>query len=251
MSLLDNVQNIAFASSIPTDLILGTYTGSISVAAPTATTYSQKQSASATVATGIPERTFFQGVFSTNNGSTWVDFNSNVPVTLGSFANLQTQMMYACSKPNSIVINVDNWNKTADGINYTASAYMFLYKIVLFAKPGQGDIIPQPVTQQQNFTSFTNYQKIFKDSIYNFTLPVGTSTSTITHNLGYIPKLRSYIENFSYADDTAAIYDFGYFVSQYVAFQAYMDTTTIKYFVNNGGISPMTGTLYTRIYYDA
>lgn len=250
MALLDNISQIAFTSLIPTDLILGTYTGSLLSTAPTATLFPAKTTSSATIATGIPEKTFFQGVFSTDNGVTWVDFNSNKVLTLGTFANLQTQMMYGVSQAGTLTLNADNWNQTANGSSYTANAYTFLYKVVLFAMPGQGNVTPQLVGQATNFNAKYNYQKIFRDSKFDFNLPIGTTSSVITHNLGYIPKIRTYVNDLSFHTSTG-LYDFGYFISQYTIFQITITTTKITYFIDNSsGATNMTGTMYTRIYYD-
>lgn len=242
---------IQFGSMFATDQILGTYTGTLNVAAPASAAFAQKATANTTITTNIPEKTFFQGIFSIDGGVNWVDFNSNKAVTLGSFANLQTQVMYGYSKAGSLTLVADNWSQTSNGSSFSGSAYTFQYKVVIFARPGQGDVTPQPVTQQRSFSSKYNYQKIFRDSVFPFSFPVGTSTATLTHNLGYIPKFRSYVDNMSSnVPDTTALVDFGYLVYTYVAFQIYMDTTTINYSINNGGTSAITGTLYTRIYFD-
>jgi hypothetical protein len=251
MSLLDHVQDVAFAASIPTDLILGTFTGSLFSPAPAATS-TQKTTVSTTVITNIPEKTFFQGIFSTDNGVTWLDFNSNiVNKTNPSFVGLQTQMMYGTSLPGSLVLYADNWTYY-NGTGYTSASYTFLYKVVLFAQKGQGDVTPQPVRQPLNFSARYNYQKIFKDSIFPFNFPNITVDAVINHNLGYIPKVRTYVDNFSFADHPTALYDFGYFLSQYNIFQLYMDENTIHYFIDNSlNSGNISGTLYTRIYYDS
>jgi hypothetical protein len=128
-----------------------------------------------------------------------------------------------------------------------------MYKVVLFARPGQGNITTQSLAQPLNFSARYNYQKIKFDSTYDFSFPSGTSTATLNHGLGYIPKIRSYIDNFSSGSspDSTALMDFGYFLSQFTAFQLYMDTNNIYYTVNNSGVSSLTGTLYTRVYYDS
>lgn len=250
MSLLDHVKDVAFAASIPTDMILGTFTGSLFSAAPSPTS-TQKTTTTTAIATGIPEKTFFQGIFSTDNGVTWVDFNSNiVNSTNPSFVGLQTQMMYGRSAPGTLTLSADNWTYY-NGTGYTSASYTFLYKVVLFARKDQGNVTPQPVAQQLAFSARYNYQKIFRDSIFPFSFAVGTTTAVLTHGLGYIPKVRSYVDNFSFADNTVSLYDFGYFLSQYNIFQLYMDETTVKYYIDNSsGSVPLTGTLYTRIYYD-
>jgi hypothetical protein len=252
MALLDHVDQVAFASSIPTDLLLGTFSGSVVATAPSVGFFPTKTTATVTIPTGINEKTLFQGVFSIDGGTTWCDFNSNKSITLGSVSNLQTQMMYGTSKPGILTLNADNWSVTSDAVNYSGSAYTFMYKVVLFARANQGDISAQPVVQQRNFSSFTNYQKIYRDTVANVSFPAGTaSTGTITHDLGYVPKIRSYVDNFSKASDTTALYDFGYFLSQFVIYQIYMDTSKIYYYVDNtAGVSPATGTFYTRIYFN-
>jgi hypothetical protein len=250
MSLLDHVKDVAFAASIPTDMILGTFSGSLFASAPSPTTI-QKTTTTTSIATGIPEKTFFQGVFSTDNGVTWVDFNSNiVNNTNPSFVGLQTQMMYGKSSIGTLTLSADNWTYYT-GSGYTSASYTFLYKVVLFRRPNQGNVTPQPVAQPLNFSARYNYQKIFRDSVFPFDFAIGTTTATITHGLGYIPKVRSYVDNFSFADDIVSLYDFGYFLSQYNTFQLYMDEMTVNYYIDNSsGLSALTGTLYTRIYYD-
>lgn len=250
MALLDNIDQVAWTSLVQSDLILGTFTGSVAVPAPTTALFPNKVTGSTTIATGINEKTFFQGVFSVDGGVTWCDFNSNVTLTSGSFVNLQTQMMYGASSVGTLTLYADNWTQTSNGINYSGSAYTFQYKVVLFAKPDQGDVTPQPVTQQRNFSSFYNYQKIYRDYTSNFSYAVGASTGVITHGLGYVPKVRMYVDNFSPASNTSALYDLGYYLSQFVKYQVYLDSTTINFYIDNSaGVAPITGTLYARVYY--
>lgn len=251
MSLLSNVANVAFASSIPMDLILGTYTGSLASPAPAASPFT-KTTASVTITTNIAEKTFFQGIFSTDGGTTWLDFNAQIPNTTNpTNIALQTQMMYGYSQAGSLVLSADNWSYY-NGTTTTSAAYTFLYKVVIFALPGQGNVTPQPVVNPLNFSTKYNYQKIARDSgPAAISLGIGTTTVNVTHNLGYIPKIRHYIDNFSFAA-TSNLYDFGYFASNYTLFNCSIDTTKVSYFFDNsGGAGPMTFNLYTRIYYDS
>lgn len=251
MSLLDHVQDVAFSSSIPTDLILGTYTGSVVAPAPAAIPFT-KTSTSVTISTSIAEKTFFQGIFSTDGGVTWIDFNGQIPNnTNPATVALQTQMMYGRSVAGSLILTADNYSYF-NGFITTVAAYTFLYKVVIFASPDQGDVTAQNVINPLNFDSRYNYQKISRDSVFPFSFPAGgTSSANIVHNLGYIPKVRSFVDNFSYLPGNISLYDFGYFMSEYLIFQMYISTTTLTYFIDNtAGVSPITGTLYTRIYYD-
>lgn len=251
MSLIDNIEKVALTTTLPSDLILGTYEGSISVAAPGATVlFPTMTTNSNTFATGINEKTLFQGIFSVDGGTTWSDFNSSTPVQLGSWLNLQTQLAYAKINAGSFTVIAENWSRTSDGTNFSGSAYTFMYKVVLFAKMTQGDVEPQAFLQPRTFNSAYNYQKIYRENVYNFVFPVGTSLLILNHNLGYVPKIRMFVDNFSNASDTSALYDFGYFVSQFPKYQVYLDTTTFNVYVDNSlGIAPMTGTFYTRMYY--
>lgn len=250
MSLLDHVADVAFASSIPTDLILGTYTGTIISPAPAATPFT-KTTTELAITTNIPESTFFQGIFSIDGGTTWVDFNGQIPnLTTPSMAALQTQMMYGHSAPGTLTLAADNWSYY-NGTTTTSAPYTFLYKVVIFARPGQGDITAQPVVNPLNFSTAYNYQKISRDSAASITIPVGTATVNVSHNLGYVPKIRHYIENLSVAP-TTDLYDFGYFASSDTRFNCSIDTTTVHYFFDNSdGVGDMTAKLYTRIYYDS
>lgn len=161
-------------------------------------------------------------------------------------------MMYGRSKAGTLTLTADNWSYY-NGVGTTSAAYTFLYKVVIFARPGQGDITPQPVVQELNFSTAYNYQKIKRDSgPAAISIPAGaTANVDVTHDLGYIPKIRHYIENFSYAA-TTDLYDFGYFASQYILFNCSIDTTKVRYFFDNsGGAGAMTFNIYTRIYYDS
>jgi hypothetical protein len=241
---------IKYGGAYNTDLILGTYSGSIFSPAPAATPFTHT-STSVTIPTNIPETTFFQGVFSTDGGTTWLDLNSQTPnLTAPGLAVLQTQVMYGHSVLNGLVLTADNWSYY-NGTTTTSASYTFLYKVVIFARPGQGDVTPQPVVQKVNFNTKNNYQKISRDSAANITLPVGTVTVNVAHNLGYIPKIRHYIEDFSYGP-TTGLYDFGFYASQYTLFNCSIDTTQVSYFFDNStGTGPLTAKLYTRIYYDS
>lgn len=255
MSVRDHVKDVAFAASIPTDMILGTFTGSLNVAAP-GTVATAKVTGSVSVPTAIPEKTLFQGIFSIDGGVTWTDFNSNlVNNTYLPNVALQTQMMYGTSLAGRLVLYADNWN-IYTGSGFVAAAYTFQYKVVLFRIKGQGDVISQPVGQRLNFSARYNYQKIYIDSKFDFNFAIGTTTAVLAHNLGYVPKIRSYVDNFSFAagsgGDSTALYDFGYWLSLYNIFQLYIDETNVYYYIDNSlGGSNLTGTLYTRVYFDS
>lgn len=244
---------LQFDSLLATDRILGTYTGTINSPAPAAIAFT-KTSTSTTITTNIPERTFFQGIFSIDGGVTWLDFNSQIPnITVPSRPALQTQMLYGYSLEGSLVITADNWSYY-NGTTTTSASYLFVYKVALFARPNQGDITAQPVVQPLNFNTKYNYQKISRDSVGSVTIPTTTATITITHNLGYIPKIRHYVDNFIYSGlGGNNLYDLGYFASQFVGINVYIDTTTVYYFIDNSyvGSVPITTTFYTRIYYDS
>lgn len=239
-------RDIYFSSEIPIDKILGTFEGSFSIG-----TGSPFAEVNDTFVTNIPETTFYQGIYSTDGGTTWID--------LGSYIGRTTDIT---------VIGISSLGSfTIKSRNFGASGFDVQYKVALIAKPGQGSITPQPIGDDIVFNTEFNYQKILSDESSSISVANGSDyIETIPHNLGYIPKVRAFIEipsSFgSYT--TAGLYEFLTFanasLSQTTSPDAsaehksgvYLDNSNVYVGIGNkAGVGTLNGTLYVRTYYDA
>lgn len=246
--MITDPRQVYFSSNIPIDKIIGTFTGTIVSTAGGVPT----RTASA-ITTLIPESTLHQGIYSTDGGTTWRDFGTSQL----SGTTLQLEV-YAYSESNLLTVIASNFT--------AATTYTVLYKVALIAKKGQGNITPQPNGANVAFDTRLNYQKILSDTITSLSINNGVNTrTTIAHSLGYIPKVRSFIERSSSfgADLPAGLYEAGFYArygfSVGTTLGGYdstsgvlMDTTNVYTELNNqSGRGNFTGTLFTRIYYDA
>jgi hypothetical protein len=248
MSLLTNIQNAILSSTVPIDQILGTYTGSFASPSPAAP--GLPVLSSAVITTNIPETTFFKGIFSTDGGTTWNDFNAQTPIYAGGLT-LQTVQVYGKSAVGSFTVYSSNaWIGSVNNV-------VVLYKVVIFAKPNQGNVTPQPFGTNTVFDSRLNYQKIAVDNVLSVTeAAFGSGSYTTAHNLGYVPKVRGYLEyavGATYSLSTGVgLYDIGYITQSDTLQSVTMDTVNVTVNHNNSGNAvPNVFTLYTRIYYDA
>jgi hypothetical protein len=247
-----NPQDANFISSIPIDKILGTYTGTMNVAAPTSG--SNPKETIVNIPTNINETTFFQGIFSWDNGVTWNDFNSQTPDYTGGYYGPQTCDMFALSQSGNLKLVGQSW------FNYNTStgiARTILYKVAIIAKPNTGSVTPQPLGAQTEFNSNYNYQKIYKDEYIDGTFGTypGVLNFDFTHNLGYVPMVRIFIEfktSGAYAPTAGfGLYDMGHIISSDAYSPAKVDVQKTRVtldWTSNPYSSDIR--VYCRTYYD-
>lgn len=168
------------------DNIIGIHTGSFGISAPTSS--SGPITATQSFTTGFSDTCLFQGIFSTDSGATWNDFGANKPnLTTPGDPVLDTVTCQGWVTPTGVF--------TAQGLNFfdfthnVGTAYTIQYKVVFFAKDNQRAITPLPTNEILKYNSGFNYQKIYLSG--TFTNNTGSST-TIAHNLGYVPKVRAW-----------------------------------------------------------
>lgn len=187
----DRTKSVVSVPRYDTDKVIGSYSGTIEVAAAPP---GGSSSATAVHTTGFNESCLFAGIFSTDAGATWNDFGANTPDLTGGFLVLQTVDCTAtCSVEGIITITVRNWYNNYAGYSNPKTV---LYKLVLLAKPGQGSINPLPVNNIPLIhSSRFNYQKIHMEGTTTVTVPAGgnVAQANINHNLGYIPNTRAWI----------------------------------------------------------
>ena len=234
-----NVLNAQFLSSIKIDQILGTYTGSFISTAPTAGGFSTTDTA--IITTNIADTTFFQGIYSIDNGTTWNDFcNQQLILPPDIFFPFLT--VTGKSTSNTFTVKSNNFYNynTSTGTQYTV-----LYKVCLIAKPNQGTITPQSIGTNTFFKSKFNYQKIAVDGSNSVSIgSSGSGTFTIAHSLGYIPKIRPFFQLNSDSSMNELVN------SNLGTPDISIDNNNV-YITLNAPIAGLVGTLYTRVYYDA
>lgn len=167
------------------DNIIGIKTGSFTVTAPTAFSF---KTATDPFDTGFGTTCLFQGIFSTDGGTTWNDFGSYTPdlTTPGSpVFQTVTCRGYVTSGGVFTAVGI-NWY---DNVHLTGTSKTIQYKVVFLAKKNQGIITPIATNETLYYKSSLNYQKIYLQD----TFAVSTVSSTpVAHNLGYVPKVRAW-----------------------------------------------------------
>lgn len=232
MSLIDNVQDVHFASSLDIDKIIGTYTGSFTLNSPTA---GNTNTVTTNITTNINDTTLFTGIYSLDNGVSWNPFytRKNHVESADPAVNPQGEStVYGESTAGTFKVIGKNTANLSATVFYD---FTVLYKVALIAKSNQGTIEPQPLGADIIFDTRLNYQKIAVD---NITATSGSNqTTTVNHNLDYIPRVRVFIESSS---GTLAALD------GFIGTVSINETSVASYI---GG--SYTGNVHTRIYYDA
>ena len=234
----------------PIDNIIGIHTGSFSVSAPSST--NSPTTATSTFTTGFGDTCLFQGIFSTN-GTDWNDFGAMQPnLSTAGQPVLQTVTCYGWVDSSGVF--------TATGVNYydsvhnTGTAYTIQYKVAFLAKDSQGTVTPIQTNEILAYDSANNYQKIFSSGSFSN----GSGTTTIAHNLTYVPKVRAW---FDLSTSTTAGYGYVTVPSNSISTLDLWPQTYPQVEVNstdalfasildgNGAVA--SGTVYYRIYLDS
>jgi len=231
-----------FSSNIKIDKVLKVASGSFNIAAPTPFPPTEAED---NFATNINDTTFFYGIYSTDGGTTWNDFNSSVvEVTLG-FPVFQTCDVWGESIAGTFYIKARNWYNYLSGVG---TARTILWKVALIAKGGQ-TLVPSISDTDEilQFSSAFNYQKIKVDDELPITILAGNrDTFDVAHNLNYIPRVRSWVEQ------SGVMTDSGYSLGGDAYSSLEINTTNVRYIISNeGNPNPRTFKLFTRVYYDA
>lgn len=176
------------------DQIIGITTGTLTTGTPTAP--SSPATATANFAHGYGDSAYFAGIFSADGGTTWNDFGAMIPVISLGFPVLQTVDCNAVCDPTNLTITASSYYNFVAGTGAPATV---TYKVYLFAKNTMAEPVePLPTAEILQYNSVFNYQKIFMRGTANLTVTIGnTGSTTILHNLGYIPKVRAFRTNSS------------------------------------------------------
>lgn len=236
MSLLSNVQNVAYAGRFPTDKIVNVLSGSFDAAAATTVGGYLKR---ASVSHGYTRPVFTKLKWSTD-GTNWVDGGFSYR---SGDSNLYPALSYSDATSVYILTGV--------------TAGTVYYEVVCFWIDNYDGTSPligryQSPTKDTVFDSRVNYQKIIDQNVVSFT---GASDSeTITHGLGYYPNARVFYEAFSGEVWPAIaggisnyfLYDF----SNQAQLEYKMSTSALQ-MDYSGTVSTGTRRAWYRIYLDA
>lgn len=227
---LTNQTNVAFASSLVTDKIVGVYEGSFDTdTAPQLGGYIAYTSFAHTFT-----RPVFTKLQTSSDQVNWKDGNSSNTYSIS----------YATS--NSIFV----LHAPGNGVIY--------YRVIAFwidDYDTTNPAVPPTVGSESEvyFDSRLNYQKIAYEGELTIPAATITLTNTITHNLGYKPNVRVYNEALAGEVWPA---NFGGGFSNYWYYDTKMVETEVKIFDNtiqilsSGGVSSPASKVWYRIYYD-
>lgn len=190
---MGDISNLTMAMpKYATDKILGVYTGTLSIAAPTVG--QQNLYTEVTIQTGFNDSVLTQAIYSTDNGVTWNDDNQSIPNLIPASFALQTLDVTSFSGTNIVGLATENWYNSS---SHTGTPYTILYKIFALAKSNQGVLTPTATNYKLSYTSIDNYLKIvpgLDNSVSETIATSGTTTFNSPHNLGYVPTSRAYVE---------------------------------------------------------
>ena len=224
------------------DQIIGVFTNTLSLAAPTSA--GGYTSATDVRAHGFGDSAYFEGIFTTDGGTTWNTFGSQTPTLGAPGPTFQTVDSFATVDITNVNVSIFN---SYDYSHSIGNAYTVTYKIYLIAKNTMAKAIkPIATSNKLLYASKYNYQKIFLKGTVALSVGAGTTgTSTlITHNLGYVPKIRAYYYNL--ATSSTTVNRFGQEP------QTQITSTTLQFYSDQSGFR--TGINYSidyRIYLDS
>lgn len=165
-------RDVAFASDLVTDKIVGVYEGSFSLPTSLISGYISHTSFSH----GFTRPVFVKLLWSSNN-STWNDGgggNEGIAFSTSSDIHIYTTRSSGTFYYRVIAFWIDNYDSTNPGVPPTVGS-----------------------SSNYHFDSRLNYQKIYSQGSYSDSFSSGATTETISHGLGYTPNVRVYIEALS------------------------------------------------------
>jgi hypothetical protein len=231
------------------DQIIGVFSNTVNLGVPSA--FSQ------TVATdshahGFGDSAYFQGIFTTD-GSTWNDFGAQTPNLAPPNPEFQTVDVEAMCDATNINVYLINYYDIAHSVG---NAYTITYKIYLMAKNTMANpLTPLKTNQTLYYNSELNYLKSFMQGTVAISVSSGNVGSTIvTHNLGYVPKVRAYFINSNqvYATNQVVNAISGGVPNTAPDIEVRITTTTVTFFSDQSGFGApgINGAVDYRIYLD-
>lgn len=234
-----------------TDQIIGIFTNTLSLSVPSV-------SPGYVIVTdpkahNFGDSCYFQGIFTTDGGTTWNDFGAQTPNLTAPNPQFQTVDVMCYTDTTNINIYATNWYDLAHS---SSAARTVTYKLYALAKNTMAlPLTPLPTNDIILYSSDYNFQKIYLKGPSSFNVSAGTAGgSSVTHNLGYIPKVRAF---YSPASSPTQVYS----TSQSTIppttspqIETRISTTDVIFFSDQtNAISGVTinGTIDYRIYLDS
>jgi len=232
------------------DKIVGIFTGTVFIAAPTSAQGNILSTTSK--AHGLGDSAYFQGIFTTDGGTTWNDFGAQTPNLAAPNPQFQTVDAEAIVDTTNVNIYINNYYDLAHS---TSSAVTVTYKIYLLAKNTMAVPVNTITTNQKaQFDSRYNYQKIALQGTTAISVASGASSGvSVTHNLGYIPKIKAF---FLPSSAPTTVYALNYIItppSGAPDIYAEITTTTVTFASDQTGFGApgVAGNIEWRIYYES
>lgn len=129
-----------------------------------------------------------KGLWSADGGASWQKIGQFIDVgdSAGGRRTLQLDVSMFSED-----LNGPGGQLEIDATNEGASGYTILYKVLLMARPDQGNkVTTKALVQPLRYSSKQRYMKIAFDDVV--TLPTSGST-IIPHNLGYVPDVSAWM----------------------------------------------------------
>lgn len=185
---------------------------------------------------GVNSYAFPIGIFSNDGGTTW---NDCANYTLGTGFTIQPSTSVDITVDSSGILHASNKSGSSS----------LTYKLALLALETQGTVTPPLFTGNLLYSNKFSYMKIAKEGNYSQTT-TSHVTTTIAHNLGYVPFFQVFILDTFYSVDARLrriTANFGNAGSIFEGARA--DATNI--YITPVSYSPAKQvTVYYRIYYE-
>lgn len=228
------------------DQIIGVFSNTLSLPAPTSA--QGYTFASDTKAHNFGDSCYFQGIFTQDGGTTWNDFGAQTPASGGFFQSVDVE---AYTDSSNIYVQMVNYY---DVNNNTSQAYTVTYKVFLLAKNTMANpITPLSTNNIILYNSNNNFQKIFMSGTTSISVAAGSTgySSTITHNLGYIPSIKAFFINGN--NQVFALNQWAQPIPDSVpAIEAHITSSTLVFYSDQSGFGApgVSGNIDYRIYLD-
>lgn len=233
------------------DQIIGVFTNTISLGAPSASPGFIKVTDQSPH--GFGDSCYFQGIFTTDGGTTWNDFGSQTPNLAAPNPQFQTVDVEAMVDATNINVYLTNFYDIAHS---SSTAYTVTYKLYALAKNKMAvPLKPLPTNYVLPYDTAFNFQKVFKSGTVSFVGTAGgITTATVVHSLGYYPKIRPFYSPTATPQQVFALNQITIPPITSPMIEVRIDTNAVTFYTDQ--TDPFIGTSFSgsidyRIYLDA
>lgn len=251
MSILNPADIVMAAPDYGQDQIIGIFTNTLSVAAPTITPgYTITTD---TKSHGFGDSCYFDGIFSVDGGITWNEFGTQTPnLTTPGAPVFDTVDCEAYVDTANVNISVTNFY---DFTHSKGTTYTLQYKIYLIAK----NKMAQPLTSLKTnniltYNTAQNIQKIFIATTVAINVASGATgfSGAIAHNLGYVPKIRAFFLPTATPATVFPLNQTAIPPTTPPQIEAHITATSLVFFCDSSaGVFGLVGNIEARVYLDS